>query len=271
MRPIPLDILQGMDANAEIRRSEPAAGVPLLIVDDDVELCELLTEYLTAAGFTVESVHDGEAGLRRAHDGHYGLLVLDVMLPGCDGFEVLRRLRATSSLPVLMLTARGDDVDRIVGLELGADDYLPKPFNPRELLARVQAVLRRVRAPGPAGPTTGEHLTLGDITMDLGAREVRRGTTIVDLTGAEFLLLETLLRAAGHVVERDELSRRVLGRRLMPFDRSIDMHVSNLRQNLRRGPGDTDRSTTGRGLGYILILPAEHGAASAPALEHPPH
>jgi DNA-binding response OmpR family regulator len=261
-----------MASTPENRHPEPAApaGVPLLIIDDDVELCELLTEYLTAAGFTVAAVHDGEAGLRRAHEGRYALIVLDVMLPGCDGFEVLRRLRATSSLPVLMLTARGDDVDRIVGLELGADDYLPKPFNPRELLARVQAILRRVRAPAPAVPTAGEHLTLGDITMDLGARQVRRGAAAVDLTGAEFLLLETLLRAAGHVVEREELSRRVLGRRLMPFDRSIDMHVSNLRKKLGPGPGDAERIKTVRGMGYILTLPAEPGLALDPARPHPP-
>ncbi len=233
----------------------------LLVVDDDVELCELVLEFLEPEGFAVEVTHDGVAGLERATSGEHALVVLDVMLPGLNGFEVLRRIRGRSGVPVLMLTARGNDVDRIVGLEIGADDYLPKPFNPRELVARIRAVLRRSRAPeGSPGPA--QRLTVGDVDLDPGARVVRRGGAIVELTSLEFSLLEVLLRGAGNVVARQELSKSLLGRRLMPYDRSIDMHVSNLRRKLGPGPGGCERIKAVRGLGYVYTLPEarEHEA-----------
>jgi two-component system response regulator CpxR len=232
----------------------------VLIVDDDVELCELVTEYLTPEGFDVETVHNGEEGLRRALEGTYVLVVLDVMLPGINGIEVLRRLRQTSRVPVLILTARGDDVDRIVGLEIGADDYLPKPFNPRELLARIRAILRRTQA-GQAAHIA-ERIAIGDVELDPAARTVRSNGETVDLTSVEFALLEALMRAAGQVVTREQLVQTVLGRRFMPYDRSIDMHVSKLRKKLGDPPGEGERIKTIRGVGYIYTRPAEREAES---------
>jgi two-component system response regulator CpxR len=229
----------------------------LLVVDDDTELCELVSEYLRPEGFEVEAVHDGERGVDRALCGEHAMVVLDVMLPGLNGFEVLRRIRARSGVPVLMLTARGEAVDRIVGLEIGADDYLPKPFNPRELVARIHAVLRRTsHGTASAGAAAGlAKLGVGDVELDPGGRTVRCNGEAAELTGVEFNLLETLLRAAGRLVEREELSRTVLGRRLMPYDRSIDMHVSNLRKKLGRMSGEHERIKTVRGLGYVYTLP----------------
>ena len=228
----------------------------LLIVDDDTELCALLGEYLGSVGFSVAAVHDPEDGILRALSGGHALVVLDVMLPRIDGFEVLRRIRARSSIPVLMLTARGHDIDRIVGLEIGADDYLPKPFNPRELVARIHAVLRRAQAKdGATSPRA--RLVVGDLDMDFGARLVHCGGREIDLTAAEFVLLEVLLRNAGHVVQREELSRAVLGRGLMPLDRGVDVHVSNLRKKLGPAAGNSERIKTIRGAGYIYVLAAD--------------
>src|SRR5438105_13981019 len=166
----------------------------VLIIDDDFELCSLVSEYLEPEGFRVESVHDGETGLQRALNGNYLLVVLDVMLPGMSGFDVLRRIRATSRVPVLLLTARGEDVDRIVGLEIGADDYLPKPFNPRELVARIRAVLRRTKDGKSAAASVPEILKVGDIELDPATRTVRQQGKQVELTSVEFRLLEVLLR-----------------------------------------------------------------------------
>jgi two-component system response regulator CpxR len=187
----------------------------ILIIDDDTELCELVTEYLEDEGLDVDSVHDGVAGVERCHADEPDLVILDVMLPGLGGFAVLAKIRETSKVPVIMLTARGEEVDRIVGLEMGADDYLPKPFNPRELVARIRAILRR---------TAG--------TEEPGGEQVSCASGEVDLTGAEFAVLETLARAAGTVVSRDDLSRRALDRRASAFDRSLDVHLSNLRRKL---------------------------------------
>src|SRR5208337_70382 len=173
----------------------------ILVIDDDVELCQLVGEYLRAEGFAIECVHDGESGLKKATAGDYLLAVLDVMLPGINGFEVLRRIRATSRLPVLLLTARGEDVDRIVGLEIGADDYLPKPFNPRELVARIRAILRRTK-PVRAAADVPELLSVGDVELDPATRSVQRAGQPVELTSVEFNLLEVLLREAGRVVTR---------------------------------------------------------------------
>lgn len=224
----------------------------ILIIDDDMALCELVTEYLEPLGFQIESMHRGDTGAEQAIAGKYSLVVLDVMLPGLNGFEVLRRIRAESKVPVLMLTARGDDVDRIVGLEIGADDYLPKPFNPRELVARIRAILRRAKLEEPAGhDSTTRKLTVGDVELDSGTRAVYRAGEHVELTAVEFDLLEKLLRAAGQIITREELSKEVLGRSSSPFDRSIDMHISNLRKKLGHQFGATERIKTVRGVGYI--------------------
>jgi two-component system response regulator CpxR len=231
----------------------------VLIIDDDFELCSLVSEYLEPEGFRVESVHDGETGLQRALNGNYLLVVLDVMLPGMSGFDVLRRIRATSRVPVLLLTARGEDVDRIVGLEIGADDYLPKPVNPRELVARIRAVLRRTSADpkGVGSARPPEILRIGDIELDPATRTVKHGGEPVDLTSVEFNLLEVLLREAGRVVTREELVSAVLSRKFSPFDRSIDMHVSKVRKKLGDMNGDTEHIKTVRGVGYIFARPRE--------------
>jgi len=228
----------------------------VLIIDDDVELGELVAEYLTPEGFQLEAVHDGPHGLERAVSGEHAIVVLDIMLPGMNGLDVLRKLRARSRVPVLILTARGDDVDRIVGLEIGADDYLAKPFNPRELLARIRAILRRVQ-PSPAGTSLPERITIGDVELDGAARVVRRSGEAVDLTSVEFSLLEVLLRFAGQVVTREQIARDVLGRQFFPYDRSIDMHVSKLRRKLGDTPGGTERIKTIRGVGYVYARPSE--------------
>jgi DNA-binding response OmpR family regulator len=220
----------------------------ILIIDDDVALCELVTEYLEPLGFRVEAVHRGDTGAKRALAGQHSIIVLDVMLPGLNGFDVLRQIRALSKVPVLMLTARGDDVDRIVGLEIGADDYLPKPFNPRELSARIRAILRRSSS-NEARDTT--RVAVGDLEMETGTRLVRRAGEIIDLTAVEYEILEKLLRAAGQIMTREELSKQVLGRSASPFDRSIDMHISNLRKKLGHRVGEAERIKTVRGVGYI--------------------
>lgn len=228
----------------------------ILVIDDDVELCSLVSEYLKGEGFQVDAAHDGNRGLERALKAEHLLVVLDVMLPGMNGFEVLRRLRSTSRIPVLLLTARGEDVDRIVGLELGADDYLPKPFNPRELVARIRAILRRTRTtarPGEAATV----LRVGDIELDPATRSVRQGNKAVELTSVEFSLLEVLLREAGRVVTRESLTEAVLSRKFSPFDRSIDMHVSKVRKKLGDSDGGTDYIKTVRGVGYIFARPRE--------------
>ncbi|MDX2034131.1 MAG: response regulator transcription factor [Blastocatellia bacterium] len=224
----------------------------LLLIDDDLELCELLKEFLTSEGFAVEMVHDGEAAVARASAEAYALLVLDVMLPGLNGFEVLRRVRAARRTPVLMLTARGDDVDRIVGLELGADDYLPKPFNPRELVARIRAILRRVE-PREAPPP--ERVVVADVALDHGTRTVRRGEEPIELTTVEFDLLAMLLKSAGRIVPREDLVKGVLGREHSPLDRSIDMHISNLRRKLGHEIAGIERIKSVRGVGYIYAAP----------------
>ena len=224
----------------------------VLIVDDDVELCELVSEYLGGEGFEVEAVHDGNEGLKRALSGDHVLIVLDIMLPGMNGLDVLRNLRKQSRIPVLILTARGDDVDRIVGLEIGADDYLPKPFNPRELMARVRAILRRAHGDTQAA---GEKVTVGDVELDPASRVVRRAGDPVELTSVEFALLEALMRAAGQVVTRETLAQNVLGRRFMPYDRSIDVHVSKLRRKLGDQSADAERIKTIRGVGYVFTRP----------------
>jgi len=220
---------------------------PLLIVDDDTELCALLTERLAEEGFVLHAVHDGREGLEHGGSGRYSLVILDVMLPRMGGMEVLRELRTRSSIPVLMLTARGEDIDRIIGLEVGADDYLPKPFNPRELVARIKAILRRLDE-RRADPNT---FTAGDITINLALREAWAAGKPVQLTTVEFALLEALVRNAGRVLTRDDLTDVALGRKLGAFDRTIDVHISNLRKKLDTHTG-VERIKTIRGSGYLL-------------------
>jgi DNA-binding response OmpR family regulator len=228
----------------------------VLLVDDDVRLCEMLEEYLAPEGFQVDIVHDGKTGKEKACEGDYGLVVLDVMLPGENGFEVLRHIRARRDLPVVMLTARGDEVDRIVGLEMGADDYLPKPFNPRELVARIRAVLRRTRQEGKGErlPKTAKIIKVGDVEMDTGTCVVLRSGKKITLTSVEFRLLEVLLRNAGQLVSREELMQAVLGRSLSPFDRSIDVHVSKLRKKLGYKVSGMERIKAIRSVGYLYTL-----------------
>ena len=219
----------------------------LLLVDDDVELLAMLREYLEGEGFAVELAHGSRDGLDRAQAGDHDAIVLDVMLPELNGFDVLRELRKSKTTPVLMLTARGDDLDTVVGLELGADDYLPKPCNPRVLVARLRALLRR-------GSSRGESvLNVGDLALDAGSRRVLLDGRPVTLTGAEFKLLEVLLRAAGQLVDKDSLSEQALGRRLLPYDRSIDMHLSNLRRKLGPFADGSPRILTVRGTGYQYV------------------
>ena len=224
----------------------------VLIVDDDIQLCRLLSERLGTEGFTIESVHDGPRGLQRALSMEHALVVLDLMLPGMGGLDVLRRLRATSPVPVLILTARREDVDRILGLEIGADDYLPKPFNPRELIARIRAILRRsARVEGSAAL-----LVVGDIRLDREAREVWLNDSPLSLTSMEFSLLEAFLQNAGRVVTRELLTETVLGRKLGPFDRVIDVHVSNLRKKMGMAQSG-ERIKAVRGSGYLFVARPE--------------
>jgi two-component system, OmpR family, response regulator CpxR len=224
----------------------------ILLADDDVELCELLAQYLKAEGFEVTAVHDGQQAIDALRKASYDLLILDVMLPQLTGFEVLRQLREQSKLPVLMLTARGEDVDRIVGLEMGADDYLSKPCNPRELVARMRAILRRTQKPVVQ---ENEIIRLGDVMLDLGKHRLEVKDQEMLVTSTEFTILALLLRNAGTVVNKDLLSEKALGRKLTAFDRSLDMHVSNLRKKLGPYPNKKSRIKTIRGVGYQYILP----------------
>ena len=227
----------------------------VLIVDDDVELCGMVTEYLSREGFEVSAAHTGEDGVREAQTDEYAIVIIDIMLPQMNGFEVLRRVRTRSRTPALILSARGDDVDRIVGLELGADDYLAKPFNPRELVARLHAILRRTAPVGMTVPEAARsRLRVGDIEMDFATRVVRCNGTPVNLTTMEFGLLEALLRKPGQVVTRQELFHDVLGRDFTPYDRSLDVHVSNLRKKLGHERTGVERIRGIRGVGYVYYV-----------------
>jgi DNA-binding response OmpR family regulator len=222
----------------------------ILIVDDDSDLVDLMRQYLEGEGFVVEAAIDYTSGLRAALSGNHELVILDVNLPGGSGFELLKKLRAESNLPVVLLTARGDSVDRIVGLHIGADDYVPKPFEPREVVARIRAVLRRTRA-GMEKAGADDRLVVGDVTLSPSTRTATLAGQVLDLTTVEFDLLEVLLRNAGKVVTRDQLAQAALGRNLAPFDRSVDVHLSKLRKKLGAGQYSQDRIKTVRGSGYI--------------------
>lgn len=221
----------------------------LLLVDDDHELCELLASYLGAEGFEVTCRHNGLEAASLLADTSFSLIVLDVMMPELNGMALLKQLRAHDSTPVLMLTAKGDPVDRILGLELGADDYLAKPCNPRELLARIKAILRRTESPNAQPDTL---LSVGELQLHPGNRTGFYGATKLDLTGAEYTVLSLLMASAGQVLSKDTLTEQALGRKLTAYDRSIDVHVSNIRKKIQQAGGDKDLIINIRGAGYML-------------------
>ncbi|TNF37922.1 MAG: response regulator transcription factor [Deltaproteobacteria bacterium] len=223
-----------------------------LLIDDDTRLAEMVADYLGERGVDVTCRFDAGAGLAALAAGDFDVVLLDVMLPDLDGFEVCRRIRAERDVPIVMLTARGDDTDRIVGLELGADDYLPKPFNPRELLARLRAVLRRSRTAPTL--TSRRVLRFGRLEIDRGARVVRLGGEERRLTAHQFELLDVLAQHAGEVMTRDQLMRAVRAQPLEAFDRSIDVHVSRIRAAIEDDPADPRRIVTVRGVGYVFTL-----------------
>jgi DNA-binding response OmpR family regulator len=222
----------------------------VLLVDDDVELLDMLRAYLEREDFAVVAAHEPETGIEAALSGRFQLVILDVMMPRINGIEVLRRIRAQSQVPVLMLTARGDDADRIVGLELGADDYVPKPCTPRELVARARAILRRTEA---RGDEAGAAITNGPLTMLPAQRRAEWSGQPLELTSTEFNLLEVLARSAGHPVSKDTLSQTAMGRPLARFDRSIDVHVSSIRRKLGTLPDGRSWIQTILRQGYQLI------------------
>ena len=243
-----------------IDRKPESAAERILVVDDDAELCRLVSRFLGAEGYSVQTVQTSGLGIEGALSGDYDLVVLDVMLPEMDGFEVLRRIRTKSNTPVLMLTARGDDLDRILGLEIGADDYLPKPFNTRELSARVRAILRRANSTNSSvAVSEAASIRVGDMELNAGARTVRCGAEALNLTTVEFDLLQRLLRSAGSVVGREELTKDVLGREFSPFDRSIDTHVWSLRKKVGDALDGSERIKGIRGVGYLYALPDRTG------------
>jgi two-component system response regulator CpxR len=221
----------------------------ILMIDDDRELGGMITDFLAADHLGVTVKNSGEAGIEEFKSGDYDLLILDIMMPGISGLDVLRKIRQTSAVPVIMLTARGDDIDRIIGLEFGADDYLPKPFNPRELLARIKAILRRSQR------QTDENqvLELGDIRLDTRTHRAAVNDSELPLTGTEFEILKCLLETPGKVVNKEYLSERALGRRLLPYDRSVDTHISNLRGKLEKAGNRNETIQNQRGVGYLLI------------------
>lgn len=229
-----------------IDATKPAS---VLLIDDDRELGKMLGDFLSGDRLDVTTRHTGESGLEEFAKRKFDLLILDIMMPGISGLDVLKKVRQTSSIPVIMLTARGDDIDRIIGLEFGADDYLPKPFNPRELLARIKAILRRS---SPQAKAT-QRLILGDIMLDARTHQATVNDTKLELTGTEYEILRCLLETPGEVVSKEQLSERALGRRLLPYDRSVDTHISNLRGKLERAGNKNETIQNQRGVGYLLI------------------
>ncbi|HEX7821664.1 MAG TPA: response regulator transcription factor [Sphingobium sp.] len=223
----------------------------ILLIDDDIEQTTMLAEYLSGEGFTAQAVYNAADGTQAALSGSADLVILDIMMPGGNGIDALRAIRARSDVPVIMLTARGNDTERVVGLELGADDYVTKPYYPRELVARLRAVMRR---PARAAEQSNGSLLAGELTLDRGRRHVAWRNVAIDLTATEFNLLEALMRAGDCVATKDELSLRLLGRRRESYDRSIDVHISNLRQKLEPRTGGPLRIETVRGVGWRLVV-----------------
>lgn len=228
----------------------------LLLIDDDIELCELLSDYLSSEGFAIDAVHDGAKAAEQALGKHYDLIILDVMLPNKNGFEILKELSTKKQTPVLMLTAKGDEIDRIVGLEMGADDYLSKPCNPRELVARIRSIIRRFNAVPEAAQTNASESNqyqLQDLNVDCARYRVMINDQVVELTATEHQILIMLIKQAGELVTRESISQECLGRRLMAYDRSIDMHISHLRKKLGPAIDGTERIKTLRGIGYQYV------------------
>lgn len=235
--------------------SSMSATTRLLLIDDDRKLCRLVRDYLSPLGFTIETAHDGAEGAKLARAEKWDAVILDVMLPGLDGLEVLRRLRQESGVPVLMLTARGDEADRIVGLEMGADDYLPKTFSPRELLARLRAVLRRSQVGALPVAGSSAEIVVRDLKINVDARSVTFLGEPLVLTPVEFELLVTLARAKGRVKTREQLLDEIRDREYEVFDRSVDVHISSLRRKLQDDPKDPRYLRTLRAAGYMMIDP----------------
>jgi DNA-binding response OmpR family regulator len=240
-----------------------ACGPNVLMVDDDLELCRMVVRYLGQDGFNVRAVHSGAAALQAIRMSRYDVMILDVMMPGMSGHEVLRQVAAPSAdgppVPVLMLTARGDEIDRVVGLETGADDYLAKPCSLRELAARLRAILRRT-----AQSSSSSHLptlTVGDVTLDVAARKATRDGMALSLTSAEFAILQLLMESAGRPVKKDQLTELALGRSYTPYDRSIDVHIGNLRRKLSVGDSYDSVIKTVRGRGYLFVSSASNSVA----------
>jgi two-component system response regulator CpxR len=224
--------------------------IRLLMVDDDDNLTGLFAEYLEAeGGFELTARHDGEAGVAAALSQNFDVIILDVMMPKMNGFDALKAIRKGSDTPVIMLTARGDDLDRILGLEIGADDYVPKPCNLRELVARIRAILRRVSAGSEPVESGSSRIVVGDLRLDIGAQSVYRNDELISVTGAEYGVLEILAKSAGEVVSKD-----ALGRRIMPYDRSVDAHVGHLRKKLGPLQNGLQRIKTVRGRGYLYVV-----------------
>ncbi len=235
--------------------TEPANTIRVLVVDDDEEFADLVAEFLgTEGGFAVTLRHDGRSGVDTAVGDAFDVIILDVGLPALNGFEALKQIRQQIDTPVVMLTARGDDIDRILGLEIGADDYVPKPCNLRELVARIRAIVRRShRAAGAAE----DRIAVGDLKIEPGGQSVYRKGELIPLTGAEYLVLEALIQSAGEVVDKNSIAKHALGRRIMPYDRSVDAHIGNLRKKL--GPLDDGRQRikTVRGRGYLYVTSSQ--------------
>lgn len=236
----------------------------ILLVDDDIELTELLAELLSLEGFNVHTVHNGQEALNELESQHYDLILLDVMMPVLNGIETLKQVRQKYVLPVLMLSARDDEIDRVLGLELGADDYLPKPFNDRELVARIKAILRRTTATGTPQPEVKverslsaeddrKYLQFGGVELHPGRQQAIFEGRDLDLTGTEFALLQILMQHPGQILSRELLSLEILGKHLTPYDRAIDMHISNLRKKLPERTDDLPWFKTLRGRGYLLV------------------
>lgn len=222
----------------------------LLLIDDDRELCELLTVYLAKEQFAVTAIHDGLAGAEAAITGSYDIIILDVMLPTMNGYDVLRRIQAKINTPILMLTAKGDEVDRVIGLEIGADDYLPKPHSPRELTARLRAILRR----SATFNTMSDHrYHYGDVELNTGSRALTVAGTVIAITQTEYLVLEALMKSVDKVVTKEILSEYALGRELALYDRSLDMHISHLRSKIGQKKDSQNPIKTIRGVGYMFV------------------
>ena len=233
---------------------KPDSTINVLLVDDDEEFADLVAEFLIAeGGFGVTQRHDGVTGVQAAVTEGFDVIVLDVGLPELNGFEALKQIRKEVDTPVVMLTARGDDIDRILGLEIGADDYVPKPCNLRELVARIRVITRRAGRPQQDSDSDGDSTVIGDLKVEPGSQSVFRNDKLVHLTGAEYLVLEALVRFAGQVVDKDSIARHALGRRIMPYDRSVDAHVSNLRKKLGPLNDGRQRIKTVRGRGYLYV------------------